>query len=77
MLPPFLRRILTIFVAVLTSGFFAAVLFIILLHNREVELPAWAETFVSNQIDASLSDLSVSFERAFIPWMRVGSPAWG
>ena len=77
MLPPFLRRILTVFFAVLTSGFFAAVLFIILLHNREVELPAWAETFVSNQIDASLSDLSVSFERAFITLDESWQPSLG
>lgn len=77
MLPPFLRRILTVFFAVLTSGFFAAVLFIILLHNREVELPAWAEKFVSNQIDASLSDLNVRFETAYITLDQSWQPSFG
>ena len=77
MLPPFLRQIFAIFLAGLTAIFFAAVLFIVLIHNREVELPVWAETYVSNQIDASLSDVNISFDSAFITLDENWRPSLG
>ena len=76
-LPPVMRRIFAIFIAALTSIFFAAVLFVVLLHNREVELPNWATTYVSNQIEVSLSDLNMTFERAFITLDENWRPSLG
>lgn len=76
-LPPFLRRIFAMCLAVLTASFFAVLLFIVLLHNREVKLPTWAETYVSSKIDASLPDLNINFDSAFFTLDDTWRPSLG
>lgn len=76
-LPPFLRRVLAFLLAMLTAVFLSMFLLIVLLHDREVTLPAWAETEVSNRIEASLSGLSFNFESAFLTLDNTWRPSLG
>lgn len=65
-LPLFLRRILGLFVAMITAMFSVFLLILILLYDREVTLPKWADTQVNKKIEASFSDLNFRYETVFL-----------
>ena len=76
-LPPFMRRVLEMILSLLTAAFFSILLITILLHDREVTIPEWGETYVSNQIESSLSGLNLDFDSAFLTLDETWRPSLG